>query len=294
MSEQLIAPPFLFRFCIPCLSTKKAWSTEGVQLDTRFRLPSFQSALGAGPQFADLRLAWRNDGVLFHLQVRGKKQSPWCRESRLDDSDGLSLWIDTRDTQTIHRAGRFCHRFVFLPQGEGAKLERPVAELLNIQRAKENPKQPPRGALQVRSERRVDGYLMQGFIPATAMTGLPGNGSGERKPSELEVMPPHASLCRLGIVRQPSSGSNWVLMSCQPASASRSNQKYRSVARIPTVRATAHVTANSSRFCARTRDVAFTSRTATAAVSFSSRVGQAEERLLWKVAATLALYRAHS
>ena len=171
MSEQLIAPPFLFRFSIPCLFTKKAWSTEGVQLDTRFRLPSFQSALGAGPQFADLRLAWRNDGIVFHLQVRGKKQSPWCRESRLDDSDGLSLWIDTRDTQSIHRAGRFCHRFVFLPQGEGAKLERPVAELLNIHRAKENPKQPQRGALQVRSERRVDGYLMQGFIPATAMTG---------------------------------------------------------------------------------------------------------------------------
>ena len=47
----------------------------------------------------------------------------------------------------------------------------PVAELLNIHRAKENPKQPVRGALKVRSERRVDGYLMEGFIPATAITG---------------------------------------------------------------------------------------------------------------------------
>ena len=172
MTEQLIASPFLFRFSIPCLRTKKSWSNDGIRLDANYSLPSFQSELGDGPRFADLRLAWSDEGMFFQLQVRDKRQSPWCRESRLDDSDGLSLWIDTRDTQTIHRASRFCHRFVFLPQGEGAKLEGPVAELLNIHRAKDNPKQPARGALKVRSERRVDGYLMQGHIPADTMTGF--------------------------------------------------------------------------------------------------------------------------
>ena len=32
-----------------------------------------------------------------------------------------NVWIDTRNTQNIHRAGRFCHRFAFLPVGAGGK-----------------------------------------------------------------------------------------------------------------------------------------------------------------------------
>lgn len=171
MADQLIAPGMLFRFRVPCRSTTKSWSPDGLTLTPKFALPSFQTELSDFEPFADLRLAWSNEGIFFNLQVRGKKQSPWCRESRLDDSDGLRLWIDTRDTHNVHRASRFCHQFVFLPQGEGAKLQNPVAELLNINRARDNPKQPPRGAIQVRSERRVDGYLMQGFVPAAAITG---------------------------------------------------------------------------------------------------------------------------
>jgi hypothetical protein len=172
MSDQLVTPTMLFRFRVPCRSTDKNWSeSDGLTLTPRFTVPSFQTELSDIPQFADLRLAWSSEGIVFNLQVRRKKQSPWCRESRLDDSDGIRLWIDTRNTQSIHRASRFCHQFVFLPQGEGAQLQNPVAELLNINRAKDDPKQPARGAIQVRSERRVDGYLMQGFMPAATITG---------------------------------------------------------------------------------------------------------------------------
>lgn len=176
MSEQLITPTFLFRFRIPCRSTKKEWSkTDGLELTPKYTVPTFQSELGDGTQFADLRLAWSGNGLVFNLQVRNKKQAPWCRESRLDESDGLTLWIDTRNTLNVHRASRFCHQYIFLPQGEGAKLENPVAELLNINRAKDNPIQPARGSLLVRSEKRVDGYLMQGLIPASAITGYDPN-----------------------------------------------------------------------------------------------------------------------
>lgn len=162
----------LFHFRVPCRGTDKTWSEqEGLVLTPKFTIPSFQTELGNIPPFADLRIAWSDEGIIFNLQVRRKNQSPWCRESRLEDSDGLRLWIDTRDTHTVHRAGRFCHQFVFLPQGEGAQLQHPVAELLNINRAKDNPKQPNRGTIRVRSEKRVDGYMMQGFMPATAITG---------------------------------------------------------------------------------------------------------------------------
>ena len=47
-----------------------------------------------------------------------------------------------------------------------------MAEHLMIQRATENPKSLPAGALQVRSERRKDGYTIRAAIPAIAMTGF--------------------------------------------------------------------------------------------------------------------------
>lgn len=172
MAEQLITPTMLFRFSVPCRATNKSWSADdGLELTPKYTIPSFQSELGEQRPFGDLRIAWSDEGIVFNLQVREKKQAPWCRESRLEESDGLTLWVDTRDMQDVHRASRFCHQFVFLPQGQGAKQESPVAELLNIQRAKDNPKQPARDTLLVRSEKRVDGYVMHGFMPACAITG---------------------------------------------------------------------------------------------------------------------------
>lgn len=172
MSEQLIAPTFLFRFKVPCHKIGKKWTkTKGLDLAPKYAVPSFAADLTEGKQFADLRMAWNDQGIVFNVKVAGKKQATWCRDSRLEESDGLTVWIDTRDTHSVHRASRFCHQFIFLPHGEGSKQQNPVAELLNINRAKDNPKQPPRGSLQVRSEKRADGYLMHGFIPGDALTG---------------------------------------------------------------------------------------------------------------------------
>ena len=91
--------------------------------------------------FADVRAAWNRTGLSLSVRVAGKKQTPWCRAARAEDSDGLHLWIDTRDTHNIHRASRYCHRFVFLPAGDGPQFQRPVAVWLPINRAKDNPKQ---------------------------------------------------------------------------------------------------------------------------------------------------------
>ena len=51
---------------------------------------------------------------------KAKRSRVWCRASRPEDSDGLQLWIDTRDVHNVHRAGRFCQRLIFLPSGDGA------------------------------------------------------------------------------------------------------------------------------------------------------------------------------
>ncbi|MCY2989995.1 MAG: hypothetical protein NTY19_19300 [Planctomycetota bacterium] len=171
MTEPLLAPNFLFRFSTPCRRCDPVWSPQGVELNERYVLPSFGELEGR-PVFADLRAAWSDQGLSFTLRVAGKKQVAWCRAGRIDDSDGLQVWIDARDTHNIHRASRFCHRFAFLPFGGGRRDEEPVGQLLMINRARENPKPLAEQILQVRSEKRIDGYLLQAHIPAAAITGF--------------------------------------------------------------------------------------------------------------------------
>lgn len=172
MNEVLIPPSFLFHLSVPCRQSATKWQPKGISLGPEYAIPSFHAELNQGPQFADFRLAWNNDGLLVHLRTTGKKQSPWCRDSRLEDSDGLSLLIDTRDTHNIHRASRFCHHFVLLPQGGGRMLNEPVIRLKDINRARENPRAAPAESLQVRSEKRIDGYVLQAMIRAEALTGF--------------------------------------------------------------------------------------------------------------------------
>jgi len=173
MTEQLLAPTFLFRFSIPCQRREAIWDEKaGIELDDACRLPSFGAQLEGKPNFADVRVAWNDGGLYFTVEVSGKKQTPWCRRDRAEDSDGLQLWVDTRDTHNIHRASRFCHRFVFLPAGEGRGYDQPLEAQLLINRARENAAPVPEKVLKVRSEKRVDGYLLQCHIPAQAMTGF--------------------------------------------------------------------------------------------------------------------------
>lgn len=134
MPQQLLPPSFLFRFAVPCRYAAKLWTPKGVDFGDEFLLPGF-AEIDDAPQRIEVRAAWNEQGVAFSITVSGKKQAPWCRESKIEDSDGVFLWIDTRDTHNIHRASRFCHQFVFLPTGGGHRQDEPVAELLAINRA---------------------------------------------------------------------------------------------------------------------------------------------------------------
>ena len=171
MSELLINPTLLFRFAARCQSTDARWTSKGVALGEEYKLPCFAELSGAKP-FADVRLAWSDAGLIFNVAVQGKEQPPWCRDSRIEDSDGVQVWIDTRNTQNIHRAGRFCHRYAFMPIGAGRRLDEPVAALLAINRAKESPREIDPRRLQILSELTTSGYRLQAFIPADTLTGF--------------------------------------------------------------------------------------------------------------------------
>jgi hypothetical protein len=171
MSEPLIPPRALFRFAAPCRYRDPLWTAKAGALDESFRLPNL-GELDRQPNFADVRAAWSEEGLLFLARVAGKRRSVVCDERRLTDSDGLQIWIDTRATPNIHRATRFCHRFVCLPSGGGRRRDEPVADQLLINRARENARPVRPGDLKCRSERRVDGYVLELWIPSGALTGF--------------------------------------------------------------------------------------------------------------------------
>lgn len=170
MSQSLLPSRMLFRFSAPCRYRKPLWGDKGAQLGEEYRLLELE-ALEGRTCFADVRAAWSDEGLAFGVQVRGKRSAVRCHENRMDESDGLQVWIDTRDTHNIHRASRFCHRFAFLPSGGGRKRDQPLGDQLLINRARENPRPLRPEVFRVRREKRVDGYVLEAFIPADALTG---------------------------------------------------------------------------------------------------------------------------
>ena len=170
-TKDFIDPTFLFRFEVEIKKADLEWTSKGLKLPEACRLPSF-GALGGRKVFADVRVGWSQQGIGIHVLVNGKRQVPWCRETRLDESDGFHLWIDTRCSPHIHRATQYCHRFLFMPAGGGPRRDRPVSSLIEINRSRGNPKSISADALSIKAFPRHDGYELCGIIPATALTGF--------------------------------------------------------------------------------------------------------------------------
>ncbi len=171
MNDSLLPKRFLFRFSAPCHYRERLWTDKGARLGERYRLPSFAELEGRADP-ADVRVAWSEEGIAFSLSVEGKKQAPWCRASRPEDSDGLRIFLDTRDVHNVHRASRFCHHFLFLPGGGGDQGSEPIAQAMPIARAREYPRPVEAGQLYVRSEKRVNGYVLDAMVAAEALTGF--------------------------------------------------------------------------------------------------------------------------
>jgi hypothetical protein len=171
MASTLLPSRFLFRFSVPCRRFPGTWTVKGAELPGLFQLPAL-CELEDVKSFADVRAGWNEEGIFLVVKVSGKKLPIWCRENKMEDSDGLQVWIDTRDTQNIHRASRFCHRMVFLPCGGGRQFSEPVAEQLLVDRARENAQPMRPGQLRSRANIVNDGYELSVHIPAKALTGF--------------------------------------------------------------------------------------------------------------------------
>jgi len=179
--KTLIPNQFHFRFALPC---KKATLKPGEPLGTKYYLP-YMGAMDEQREVSDLRVAWSDAGLLFDWYVPDKRDAVYGEPERPNACDGLTLWLDTRDARTIHRATRYCHQFYLLAHG-GDEKGTPKVVQQPIHRAQENA--PNADLKKIKLERRpldkegkpaseptraaVRSYWMQAFFPAETLTGF--------------------------------------------------------------------------------------------------------------------------
>jgi len=166
----LIPNAFLFESndAILKLPNKPGRRSSVKPLDERYQLNSLQSLDGKHP-FATMAVGWHSAGLTISCSVQGKTKPPTCDPNQLPQSDGLQLWIDTRNTPGVHRANRFCHQFVALPTGGGDKKDAPLVQQIEIARCREPSPLTPSDSFWTNSEIRDDGYDLTIWFPAEAL-----------------------------------------------------------------------------------------------------------------------------
>jgi hypothetical protein len=174
MTTPLLPQAFWFRLSMPCRRVDgipKTGKGRLLDLPDSCRLPQ-TSALDGKPAWAEVRVAWNPAGLGIAVEATGLKEAI-SFDDRPEGADGVDLWIDTRDTRTINRASRFCHRFVARLREGSSKtalgvqvVPRPIA------RAIADAPLCRLDLLVSRAERIRGGWRLELFIPAEALNGF--------------------------------------------------------------------------------------------------------------------------
>lgn len=169
----LIPYSFLLRVAYCCPLVKRMPRDDDellLDLPETCRLDNF-AAMEGRRNFADVRVAWNLTGIGVQIEVKGKEQAPQGDASRPRGSDGATLWLDTRDARTSHRASRYCHQFHLLAAGGGPERDEPVFAQTAIHRALQDAPLVSPGAVPFRSISRRGGYLLEAFLSADVLNG---------------------------------------------------------------------------------------------------------------------------
>jgi hypothetical protein len=172
----LIPNRFLIRMAYPCPYVKDAPRDVDdddhlIDLPESARLQNY-AELDGQKNFADVRLGWNDFGLAVQVEVNGKEQLPVGDSDKPKSSDGLSLWIDTRDARASHRASRFCHHFLFLATGGGADKEEAFVDQAKINRAQQDAPLANLADVLFRGHRTKSGYRLEAFLPTSALSGF--------------------------------------------------------------------------------------------------------------------------
>jgi hypothetical protein len=170
----LLPPGFLFRVAYSCRHIKDIPHDRGedlLDLPESCRLDHL-GFMDGQKTFADVFLAWNELGLGVQVEVRGKRQPPQGDIGRPRLSDGVTLWIDTRDARSSHRASRYCHQFHLLPAGAGNERDEPAFTQTKIHRAQQDAPLCTPSSVPFRSRRTKGGYVVEAFLPAPVLNGF--------------------------------------------------------------------------------------------------------------------------
>ena len=170
---QLVPNRFLFRvrYVCPYIAGIPVFDGTMFHLPETCRVESMADMDGKS-DFADVRFAWNEAGLAVEVTVRGKERELECNAAKPRVSDGMSLWIDTRDSRTSHRASRFCHHFILLPTGDGEDRDEPYAVQVKINRASQDAPIAAPGEILFQVTRRASGYRIAAFFASEILTGF--------------------------------------------------------------------------------------------------------------------------
>jgi hypothetical protein len=172
MTTPLLPQTFWFRLAIPCPRVDGLPRPRGRLLDLpeSSALPD-TGAIAGKPSWADVRAAWNPSGLAVAVEVTGKS-GPITRDPLGTASgEGITLWIDTRDTRTIHRATRFCHRFSFTLRPSREALNVVVAQKPIARALADAPSADP-STISTRADLIRGGWRLEIFLPAEVLNGF--------------------------------------------------------------------------------------------------------------------------
>ncbi len=173
MSTPLLPQAFWFRLAVPCPKVEEIPRTKGRLLDLpeSCALPDF-GELDGQASWVKVRSGYNATGLGLSFELIDKAGPISPEPGRPSGSDGVQVGIDTRDTRNVHRATRFCHRFVasILP-GKGRTLEVNVAQKPIARAVADAPTAKP-GLIQSRAERTLAGWRLELFFPSESLHGF--------------------------------------------------------------------------------------------------------------------------
>jgi hypothetical protein len=174
-SKPILPQPFWFRIAAACPRIEKIPRTKGggrlLDLPESCTLPDL-SQLDGGAAWAQIRVGWNPGGLGIAVLAEGVADEQFDR-ARPEGFASAQFWVDTRDTRTVGRATRFCHRFVVELRPAKARGQLDVkAAHQSIARASAEPPICPSDRLIARAELTRAGWMLELFLPAQALNGF--------------------------------------------------------------------------------------------------------------------------
>jgi hypothetical protein len=171
MSKPLLPQAFWFRLQIsaPRVDHMPLAGPRGPLLDLpeACAVPEFVRLEGK-EAWASVRVGWNPQGLGIAVMARGL---PTFGE-RPEGFAEVSFWIDTRDTRTVSRATRFCHRFVTrLELASDRKSLKASCIQKPISRSVGDAPLCPEELLQARAQLARWGWTLETFLPARGLNG---------------------------------------------------------------------------------------------------------------------------